>query len=103
VQDVEIDRRERLHSLPAKMGVPAAFSVARACHVLSVVALALAGWAAGVGMLYAVGVAAVAGLLLYEHSLVSPANTTRLDQAFFSMNGIVSIVFFGFVLLERVL
>ena len=65
--------------------------------------LALVGWATGGGVLYALGVAVVAVLLMYEHSLVKPDDLSKLDAAFFTMNGIISITFFTFVLLERLL
>ena len=78
--------------------MPAAFAVARACHVATVAFLVLAGLAIGVGFLYWAGVAVVAGLLSYEHSLVSPRDTSRLDLAFFTMNGVLSVTFFLFVL-----
>jgi 4-hydroxybenzoate polyprenyltransferase len=98
--DLEHDREHGLHSVPARFGVPAAFAVARACHVATVVFLVLAGLAIGVGVLYWLGVAAVAGLLLYEHSLVSPRDRSRLDMAFFGMNGVISVTFFLFVLAD---
>ena len=63
--------------------------------------LALVGVAAGAGWLYATGVLVAAALLLYEHSLVRADDLSRLDAAFFTMNGIISIAFFGFVLVER--
>ncbi|MGH3013001.1 MAG: UbiA-like polyprenyltransferase [Gaiellaceae bacterium] len=100
--DLEHDRAHGLHSLPARFGVPAAFAVARACHAATVAFLVLAGLALEVGALYWVGVAAVAGLLLYEHSVVSPRDTTRLDMAFFTMNGVISLTFFAFVLADVV-
>jgi 4-hydroxybenzoate polyprenyltransferase len=103
LQDVEFDRKEKLHSLPAKLGESRALDVSRVLHLLSVFALAMVGLSVDAGWLYAVGIAAVASLLLYEHSLVRPGDYTRLDAAFFSMNGIISIVFFCFVLLERFL
>ena len=96
--DLEHDRAHGLHSVPARFGVPVAVTVARACHVATVVFLVLAGLAIGVGVLYWVGVIVVAGLLLYEHSLVSPRDTSRLDLAFFTMNGVISVTFFLFVL-----
>jgi 4-hydroxybenzoate polyprenyltransferase len=77
--------------------------MSRALHVVTIVALAAAGWATGAGLLYATGVAVAAALLLYEHSLVSPGDLSRLDAAFFTMNGIISIAFFAFVLAERLL
>jgi 4-hydroxybenzoate polyprenyltransferase len=101
--DLEHDREHGLHSVPARFGVPAAFAVARVCHVATVVFLALAGLALGAGVLYWLGVLVVAGLLLYEHALVSPRDTTRLDMAFFTMNGVISVTFFLFVLADVVL
>jgi 4-hydroxybenzoate polyprenyltransferase len=100
--DLEHDRAHGLHSVPARFGVPAAFAVARACHVATVLFLALAGLALAAGVLYWLGVAAVAALLLYEHSLVSPRDTSRLDMAFFGMNGVISVTFFLFVLADVV-
>ena len=100
--DLEHDRAHGLHSVPARFGVTATFWVARACHVLTVVFLALAGAALSAGALYGLGVAAVAGLLLYEHLLVSPKDTSRLDLAFFTMNGVISVTFFAFVLADAV-
>jgi 4-hydroxybenzoate polyprenyltransferase len=103
LQDVAFDRANRLHSLPAALGAPRALTVARVLHVGTVLLLALVGLATGGGVLYAVGVAVVALLLAYEHSLVKPDDLSKLDAAFFMMNGIISITFFTFVLLERVL
>ncbi len=101
LQDVSFDRENALHSVPVAFGEAGALAVARALHVGTVVALALVGVAAGAGWLYAVGVLVAAALLLYEHSLVRVGDLTRLDAAFFTMNGIISIAFFGFVLAER--
>ena len=98
--DLEHDRAYGLHSLPARFGVPAAFAVTRICHVATVVFLALAGLSLDVGVLYWLGVAAVGVLLVYEHSLVSPRDTRRLDAAFFTMNGVISLTFFAFVLAD---
>ena len=91
-----------LHSLPARFGARAAFAAARACHVATVGFLVLAGLGLDVGVLYWLGVAAVGALLAYEHSLVSPADTRRLDAAFFTLNGVISVTFFGFVLADVV-
>ena len=96
--DVEIDRAERLHSIPARFGVEISFWVSRACHVGAVVLLICVGLGLPVGALYWLGVAAVACLLGYEQSLVSPRDLRRLDMAFFTMNGVISIVFLVFVL-----
>jgi len=96
-QDYEHDRAAGLHSLPQAAGLPAAFFAARAMHLAMLGLLlwfaqlfhfGLAGW---------LGVAAVALLLAYEHSLVSPRDLRRLNAAFFTMNGVIALVFLGFV------
>jgi 4-hydroxybenzoate polyprenyltransferase len=98
--DLDIDRSQGLHSFPARFGVPATFRASRACHVLTVAFLAVAGLGLPVGPLYWVGVGAVAALLAYEHALVSPRDQRRLDAAFFTMNGVISLTFCGFVVLD---
>jgi 4-hydroxybenzoate polyprenyltransferase len=103
LQDVSFDREHGLHSVPAALGEKRAVGIARALHALTVVALAAVGIGIGAGWLYAVGVMVVAALLLYEHSLVRLDDLSKLDAAFFTMNGIISITFFGFVLAERLL
>lgn len=95
LQDVEVDRREGLHSIPAWLGVPAALRIARLCHVLTVALLIAVGAMSGLGGPYWVGVAAVAGLLVYEHSLVSAADLSRLNLAFFNVNGYISVTIFA--------
>ena len=97
-QDVEFDREHRLHSVPARFGIPAALATARVCHVLTIAAFALLGWMMGLGWLYWLGVAVVAGLLVYEHSLVSPGDLSRLDVAFFNVNGYIAVILFFSVL-----
>ena len=84
------------------MGVPRALTVARVLHATTVAALAAAGLGAHAGWLYFAGVAVAAAILAYEHSLVSAEDQSRLDAAFFGMNGILSVTFFVFVLAERV-
>jgi 4-hydroxybenzoate polyprenyltransferase len=96
--DLDVDRAQGLHSLASRFGVGAAFAGARLCHAATVACLVAAGLGLPVGGLYWLGVAAVAGLLLYEHSLVSPRDRRRLDMAFFTMNGVISVAFFAFVL-----
>jgi 4-hydroxybenzoate polyprenyltransferase len=97
-QDVEFDRAEGLHSVPARFGVAAALRIAKVCHVLTVAAFALLGVLMGLGVLYWAGVALVAGLLVYEHSLVSPTDLSRLDVAFFNVNGYIAVILFAAVL-----
>jgi 4-hydroxybenzoate polyprenyltransferase len=105
LQDVEFDRTSRLHSLPAAIGERRAVNIARALHCISVLSLAMVGAAryghSGAGWIYASGVIIAAALLFYEHSLVRPDDLTRLDAAFFTMNGIISMAFLGCVLIER--
>ena len=101
LQDVEFDRAERLNSLPASLGEAGSIRVARILHVISVAALVAVGVGVGAGMWYWAGVVLATLLLVYEHSLVEPGNLTRLDAAFFTMNGMISIAFFFFVLLDR--
>jgi len=103
LQDVSFDRENGLHSVPATFGEANALGIARVLHLTTVAALALAGVGAGAGILYFAGVLVAGLLLLYEHSLVRADDFSRLDAAFFTMNGVISIVFLGFVFTERLL
>ena len=98
--DVEHDRREGLESWAVRFGERGVFAGARLLHLGAIGLLILAGTGLDVGSSYWLGVGAVAGLLAYEHSLVRPGDLRRLDAAFFTVNGVISIVFFGFVLLD---
>lgn len=98
--DVEHDRHEGLQSWAVRFGEPGVFRGARALHAGTVALLALAGAGLGVGIWYWLGVAATASLLAYEHSLVRPGDLRRLDAAFFTVNGVISVVFFVFVALD---
>ena len=100
-QDVEFDRGHGLHSMPARFGIPAALATARVCHVLTIAAFALLGVQMGLGLLYWVGVLLVAGLLVYEHSLVSANDLSRLDIAFFNVNGYIAVILLAAVLAGR--
>lgn len=100
--DAEFDRSQGLYSVPATMGTRTALRIARALHLLTIAALVVAGVASGSGVLYFAGVVVAAGILGWEHSLVSSDDLSRLDAAFFSVNGILSVTFFLFVLAERV-
>ena len=101
LQDVAFDREQRLKSLPAALGEVGAIRVARVLHLISVGALAAVGLAVNGGPWYWIGVVVAGALLMYEHSLVDPDDLGRLDAAFFMMNGMISIAFFFFVLLDR--
>jgi 4-hydroxybenzoate polyprenyltransferase len=91
-QDVEFDRAHGLHSVPARFGVATALFLARVNHALTALALAAVGWLTGLGLFYWVGWLAIVGLLVYEHSLVSPRDLSRLDMAFFNVNGYIAII-----------
>jgi 4-hydroxybenzoate polyprenyltransferase len=96
-QDFEHDRAAGLHSLPQAMGIPAAFWTARAMHLAMLGLLAWFGELFDFHRLGWMGIAAVGLLLAYEHSLVSPRDLRRLNAAFFTMNGVIALVFLGFV------
>jgi 4-hydroxybenzoate polyprenyltransferase len=98
--DLEIDRAQGLHSWATRWGERGVFRGARVLHLLTVWLLAAVGAGLDVGLLYWLGVAVVAGLLSYEHSLVRPGDLRRLDAAFFTMNGVISVTFFAFVLAD---
>jgi 4-hydroxybenzoate polyprenyltransferase len=94
LQDVDFDRRAGLHSIPEKFGVPRALLMARAMHTCVVLLLAWLAWSFRLAWPAWAGVAAVAALLVYEQSLVGPDDLSRLDAAFFTTNGFISILFF---------
>jgi 4-hydroxybenzoate polyprenyltransferase len=96
--DVEVDRTQRLHSIATRFGVRGAFVGARLAHAATVACLVIAGAGLPVGVLYWIGVAVVGSLLVYEHSLVRPGDLRRLDAAFFTMNGVISVAFAAFVI-----
>jgi 4-hydroxybenzoate polyprenyltransferase len=98
--DLEHDRAEGLHSWAVRFGERGVFVAARTFHAGSVALLALAGVGLGVSVLYWLGIVATAALLVYEHSIVRPGDLRRLDAAFFTLNGIISVVFFAFVALD---
>lgn len=95
-QDYEFDSVEGLFSLPRRLGIAGALHVARLFHVLMVGCLLALVYSLGLGALSLVGTAAIAGLLIYEHSLVKPHDLSRVNAAFFTMNGYVSMLFFVF-------
>jgi len=102
-QDAEHDRTAGLKSLPATIGIAGAFFFARLLHLIM---LALSIWLIhlfGLGWVAWIGIAIVAALLAYEHAIVSPTDLTRMNAAFFTMNGVIAIVFFVFVAADLLL
>ena len=96
-QDFEHDQRVGLHSVPQAFGLRGAFWIARIMHVGMLAMLLWLIVLFGLGKLAVVGVAVVAILLCYEHSIISPKDMRRMNAAFFTLNGIISVLFFGFV------
>jgi len=101
--DRDFDLENRVNSLPVRFGIGPALVVSRGWHALSVVFLVAFGIAAGLGAVYYLGVLVVAWLLYYEQSLVREDDLSKLNMAFFTMNGVISTIFFIFVLLDRVI
>ena len=102
-QDVEFDRKEGLYSLPARFGIARSLLMARAMHVVTAVGFALLLLMTDLGWWYAVGVLLAVSLLFYEHRLVKPDDLSKLNAAFFTMNGVLSAVVFLFTFIDLVL
>jgi len=102
-QDQAHDRSAGLLSIPATMGLTAAFWIARLMHLIMLVLLVWLVMLFHLGPLAGAGIVAVAGLLLWEHIIVSPRDMTRMNAAFFTMNGIIALVFFVFVAADLLL
>jgi 4-hydroxybenzoate polyprenyltransferase len=99
-QDVEFDRQAKLASIPARLGVRGSLRLAFLCHVVMIGLLVAFSWPAEMGAVYLAGVACVAVLILYEHWLVRPDDLSRVNQAFFNVNGVISVGLFLVVLLQ---
>jgi len=100
--DHGFDRAEGLKSAVVRLGERRAILVAKLLHGLTIPALALFGWGASFGVWYFAGLVVAAGILVYEHQLVKPDDLSRLDAAFFTMNGVMSVTVFGFGLVDRI-
>ena len=96
-QDYDFDRRAGLHSVPRYCGIARALWIARLFHLLMLLFLVALVFAFGLGKLAVAGIVVVSLLLLYEHSLVSAEDLSRLNAAFFTMNGVISVLFFFFI------
>ena len=94
--DRDFDLQRGLHSIPQKFGIPAALMWAKGMHVLTAASLLAIGPWMGLGFPYYIGWALAAGLLVYEHRLVSPTDLSRLNMAFFNINGYIAVIIFGF-------
>jgi 4-hydroxybenzoate polyprenyltransferase len=98
--DLDFDRQAGIHSVPARFGVRVALALSAALHLGTVLALLAAGQAAALGAIYYLGVAAVLAIFIYEHSILRPSDLSRLDVAFFNLNGYVSLVYFAATLTQ---
>lgn len=101
--DAGFDRAEGLRSAVVRLGESRAILLAKLLHAITIPALAAFGYAAGFGWWYYLGLIVAAGILAYEHQLVRPGDLSRLDAAFFTMNGVMSVTVFAFALLDRVI
>jgi 4-hydroxybenzoate polyprenyltransferase len=95
-QDRDFDIKRGLHSIPQKFGIPAAMRWAKGMHLLTVLSLLALGPWLGLGFTYYIGWALAAALLVYEHRLVSPTDLSRLNMAFFNVNGYIAVIVFVF-------
>lgn len=102
-QDYDFDRESGLHSVPRYFGIGASLWIARVFHLIMVALLVSLVIVFGMGKLAIAGVVAVVLLLLYEHSLVKPNDLSKLNAAFFTMNGVISVLFFIFVAADLLL
>jgi 4-hydroxybenzoate polyprenyltransferase len=101
--DAGFDRSQGLRSAVVRLGERRAILLAKLLHGVTIPALALFGWGVGFGAWYFAGLVVAAGILAYEHHLVRPGDLSRLDAAFFTMNGVMSVTVFAFALLDRML
>lgn len=100
--DEGFDRDAGLRSAVVRLGQSRAILFGKLLHGVTIPALGLFGWGAGFGLWFFIGVAAAAAILVYEHQLVKPGDLSRLNAAFFTMNGVMSLTVFGFAVLDRV-
>ncbi len=100
LQDYDYDVEHGLHSVPSKLGKEKSFLLVRVFHALMIIFLLLVLPGSGLGWIYFIGVVVVAGLLFYEHQLVKPDDLSKLDAAFFNMNGYISVTIFVFTLVD---
>jgi 4-hydroxybenzoate polyprenyltransferase len=101
--DEQFDRGEGLRSAVVRLGERRSILLAKALHGVTIPALALFGWTAGFGEWYLAGIILAAGILVYEHQLVKVGDLSRLNAAFFTMNGVMSVTVFGFALVDRIM
>ncbi|EJL40923.1 4-hydroxybenzoate octaprenyltransferase [Brevibacillus agri] len=102
-QDADFDRKEGLFSMPSRFGIANALLVARLCHILTFVGLMSLYVVADLSIWFLLGVLISGAILIYEHTLVKPTDLSKVDVAFFNMNGILSVVMFVFTMIDLVI
>ena len=100
LQDEEFDKSNQLHSIPAALGKSKALRVSELLHLLSAICVVSAGMYGNFGWLYWIGIAVFIGMLIYQHSIVKPTDLSKVNIAFMTANGIASVLFAVFVLLD---
>jgi len=103
IQDIEFDRRHKLYSIPARFGIRTSLTLTKILHVTSIFLLSWVGVRMHLGLVYFIGVAVTAILLAYENSLIKPHDISKLNVAFFTINGVISILLFCFVAVDVIL
>jgi 4-hydroxybenzoate polyprenyltransferase len=103
IQDYDCDVRDGVHSVPADFGIARGLIVTRVCHAATVALFVAGGWLLGAGWPYYAGVAIAAGLLVYENAIISPTDLSRVNAAFFNVNGMVAVVVLVGAIADRIL
>lgn len=102
-QDFDIDQKEKLHSIPSRFGIASALNISTALHVVTITAMSLLGLQINAGVAYWAGLVMIGVMLFYEHSLVKANDLSKVNAAFFNVNGVVSILAFFAILIDRIL
>jgi 4-hydroxybenzoate polyprenyltransferase len=100
IQDIDFDQQHKLHSIPARFGIKTSLILTKVLHITSILLLSLVGIHLNLGLLYFIGIFVAAILLAYENILIRPHDLSKLNVAFFTMNGVISSVMFCFVAIE---
>jgi len=99
-QDVAFDTSENLHSIPRRFGIPKALAISSALHLVTLASLIGFGLAIGLGTVYWATIAIIGGILIWEHTIVKPNDLSRIGVAFFTLNGVISILLYLGVLID---
>lgn len=101
-QDYDFDKKEGLYSIPVRFGIAKSLKIARGFHIVTAIGFLLLIWLTNLSWIYILGIVIACGLLIYEHLIVKPNDLTRLNTAFFTMNGTLSMIVFFFTLIDLV-